>query len=74
MLKMIIENHSKGILTIILHGKINAGKPIKKYTVLTEGNTTVPAQILKDLDDDGVYLATASYTMEHYRKCYEDMN
>jgi hypothetical protein len=50
-------------------GKINAGKSIKKYTVLTEGNTTGPAQILKDLDeDDGVYLATSRYKIEHYRK------
>jgi hypothetical protein len=35
----------------------------------------VPAQILKDVDDvDGVYLATASYTIKHYRKGYEDIN
>jgi len=40
MLKMIKENHNKRILNLILQGKINAGKPIKKYTVLTEGNTT----------------------------------
>jgi hypothetical protein len=25
-------------------------------------------------DDDGVYLTTACYTMEDYRKGYEDMN
>jgi hypothetical protein len=72
---MIKENHNKRILNLILHGKINAEKPIIKYTVLTEGNTTGPAQILKDLDDDdGVYLATGSYTIEHYRKGYQDMN
>jgi len=39
MLKMINKNHNKRILILILHGKITAGRPIKKYTVLTEGNT-----------------------------------
>jgi hypothetical protein len=42
---------------------------------MTEGNTTGLAQIVKELDDDdGAYLATASYTIEHYRKGYQDMN
>ena len=42
-------------------GKINAGKPIKKYSVLTE----VTAQILKDEDDDdGLHLTAACYRVE----------
>jgi len=40
MLKKIKEKHNEIILNEILRGKINAGRPIKKYTVLTEGNTT----------------------------------
>jgi len=38
----------------------------------------VTAQILDDVDDDddddGVYLTVASYTVEDYRKGYEDMS
>jgi hypothetical protein len=37
---MINENHNKRILNLILHGKSNAGRPINKYTVLTDGKTT----------------------------------
>ena len=40
MRKLINNNCNKRILNLILHGKINAGRSIKKYTVLTEGNTT----------------------------------
>jgi hypothetical protein len=39
MLQTIKENHNKRILNLILHGKINAGRAIKKYNVLTEGKT-----------------------------------
>jgi hypothetical protein len=39
MLKMIIANHNKKIRNLILHRKIIAGRPIKKYTVVSDGNT-----------------------------------
>jgi hypothetical protein len=41
---------------------------------VTDGNTTVTGQILRDVDDDdddGVYLTAACYTMEDWRKGYE---
>jgi hypothetical protein len=41
MLKMTNENHNKRILNLIPHWKINAGRPIKKYTVLRETRVTV---------------------------------
>ena len=68
MLKMINRNHNKRILNFILHGKSNAGKSIKKYTVLTEGKHNGHWHIGKDVDgddddDDGVYLTAACYTV-----------
>jgi hypothetical protein len=66
MLKKIKENHNKRILNLILHGKINAGKTIKNIIYWLRETQRVAAQMLKDLDDDDeVYLATASYTIEH---------
>jgi hypothetical protein len=52
-----------------MHGK-KCWKANKKYPVLTEGNTTVTVGD----DDDGVYLTTACYTMEDWRKGFEDMS
>jgi hypothetical protein len=49
-----------------MHGKSNAGRPIKIYTVVTEGKHNIHWHIVRDVDDDddGVYLTAACYTME----------
>lgn len=48
-----------------MHGKSNAGRPIKIYTVVTEGKHNSHWHIVRDVDDDdGVYLTAACYTME----------
>jgi hypothetical protein len=65
MLKMTNENHNTIILNFILHGKSNAGRPIKKYTVVTEGKHSGHWHIVRDVnDDDGVYWTAACYTVE----------
>jgi hypothetical protein len=59
----------------MLHGKTNAGRPIKNVLYWLRETQRVTAQILKDVDREyGAYLTTASYTMEYWRKGYEEMS
>jgi hypothetical protein len=64
MLKTLNENHNRWILNLITHGRIVAGGQEKIYgTDWGKHNGPLP-KILKDVDDDCVYLTTACYNIE----------
>jgi len=57
-------------MNLITHGKIIAGGPTKNILYWQRETQGATAQILKDVEDDCVYLTTACYTMEDYRKVH----
>ena len=65
-MKIIKENRNKGILNLMMHGKINAGRAIQIILWWLWETKWLIAQFLKEIDDDdvGLYLTTACYKME----------
>jgi hypothetical protein len=55
--------------------RVNAARPIINILYWLRETEMFTVQYLENVDDnDGVYLTTACYTMEDYRKDYECMN
>ena len=70
---MIIINHNKSVLNLILHWKIIAGMSIRIYSIdWLKHKRSVPKSLKMDEDvdddDDGIYLTAACWTVDDQRK------